>query len=180
MIAKLGNYEYTGPAWEDWLASFGATILIALEINARGARDMVQSGVAYYFMEPGIEAVHTVSVSLNIAFLACAIVWLVTKYQKHAERAMVALAVVAFVLCWWELTYALQLQESSVFRLPELPFRPINNLGIVGAQVFGGYLIFKLPHQHLKAVPLFLIKSGLCVCLWAFQAVVWQAFFVPR
>lgn len=180
MLAKLQNFEYNGPGLLDWLTSFGATILIALEINARGARDMVQSGVSYYFIEPGIESIHTISVSLNILFLVCAGLWIIGKFKKPAQWTMIGIAAVAVVLCWAELLYSLRLIEGAVYTLPELPWRPINNLGIVGAQVFGSYLIFKLPQTSLKAMPAFLVKAGLCVCLWFAQAVAWQAFFVPR
>ena len=179
MLASLDKFEYKGPGWVDWLASFGASFLIALEVNSRGARDLVQSGVSYYFREPWVANIHTLSVSLNIAFIACAAVWLVSRFKKPTERAMTVIACLSLVLIWTEMALALKAVEGAVYTLPELPFRPINNLGIAGSQVFGSYLIFKLPVANLKPLSVNLLKAGLCVCLWLLQAILWQSFFVP-
>ena len=178
-MALLGRSEYCGPGWQDWLASVGATLLIAAEIRTQAARDTLQSSASYYFQTEGVQLMHSAALLIDGSLLALAVVWVATRYKTFAERTMVAAAAAGFVLCWWEIVFAFRAQAGAVYVLTDLPFRPVNNLGIVGAQVFGSYLILKTPSGRLKPAAAVAVKVGLAVCLWVFQSVVWQV-AVPR
>ena len=178
-MALVDQSGYDGPGWQDWLASVSASLLIAAEIRTQGARDALQSSASYYFQTDGVQLMHSAALVIDGSLLALAVVWVATRYKTFAERTMVAAAVAGFVLCWWEIVFAYRAQAGAVYVLIDLPFRPVNNLGMIGAQIFGSYLILKTPSGRMKPVPAVVVKVGLAVCLWVFQSVVWQI-AVPR
>ena len=178
-MARIDRFDYGGPGWHDWLVSVSATFLIAAEIRTQAARDVMQSSASYYFRNEGVQFMHNLALLIDGSLLVLAVVWVVSRYKTFAQRTMVAVAAAGFVLCWWEILSALRSQAGAVYVLTDLPFRPVNNLGIFGAQVFGSYLILKTPSGRMKPVPAVAVKVGLAVCLWVFQSVVWQV-AVPR
>ena len=122
---------------------------------------------------------HSAALLIDVSLLALELVWITTRFKRFAGRTMVAVAAVGFLLCWWEIVFALRAEAGAVYVLTDLPFRPVNNLGMFGAQVFGSYLILKTPSGGLKPMAGVAVKVGLAVCLWVFQSVVWQV-AVPR
>ena len=168
-----------GPGAADWLVAMCSTLLIAMEIQTQGARQLLQSAAVYYFDEPWIVQIHAAAIALDCAIVALCAAWFVTRFKKVTEAGMVALACVGLALCWAELVYALRLQEGAVYVLRDLPVRPVNNVGVVGAQVFGSYLLLKSPIVRLSGWREWLVKGGLAAAFWFFQAIVWQA-IVPR
>lgn len=90
--------------------------------------------------------------------------------SKIAELSVRILAAIGFALVWIELAMASGMADAR-FLLNDLPFRPINNLGIVGATIFGAYFLVKLPQGTLKPLPTLLIKTSLLLGLYVVQAV---------
>lgn len=178
-MALKDRSDYHGPGWQDWLVSAGGTFLIAAEFRTQGARDTLQSAASYYFEQGGVQLMHSAALAIDGSLLVLAVVWITTRHKAAAQRAMVVIAAAGFALCWWEIIFALQSQADAVYVLTDLPFRPVNNLGVIGAQIFGSYLILKTPSGRLKPVPAVAVKVGLAVCLWLFQSVVWR-FGVPQ
>lgn len=178
-VALVDRSDYHGPGWQDWLLSACATFLIGAEFRTQAARDTLQSSASYYFENEGVQLIHGVALAIDGSLLALAVVWIATRYKMFAERTMIMVAAAGFVLCWWEILFALWAQVGAVYVLTDLPFQPVNNLGMIGAQIFGSYLILKTPSGRMKPLPAVVVKVGLVVCLWVFQSVVWQT-AVPR
>ncbi|HXH60727.1 MAG TPA: hypothetical protein VNI20_05155 [Fimbriimonadaceae bacterium] len=168
------RHAYDGPGLADWLVASACTLLFAANIQTNRMRQMVQSALSYYFDTPWVPQMHLVGNVIDGAIFAFAAVWLMTRFTKFAEVAMIVLAAVGMVLCWVELVYAVHVSTHSIYVLSDLPFQPINNVGVVGAQVFGSYLILKSASGSLKGWRAWLVKGALAVGLWLFQSVVWH------
>ena len=172
--------NYNGPGGPDWLLGLACSALIAAEIQTQGARDRVQSAAAYYFDSPWVPQIHTLAIGIDAIVLLTAVVWLVSPWKRIAQSAMYFIAVFGFALCWGEVFYALQLQKNAVYELQQLPFIPVNNVGVAGAQVFGSYLILKSPSGKLGGWQSWVVKVGLCVAFWFFQFMLWQMIVPSR
>ena len=166
--------SYRGPGAADWIVAFASTILIALEIQTQEALGLLQSGTSYYFDSPWVPQIHRLAIGLDGLVFFFAALWLASPWKRLAERAMTVVAVLGLLLCWVEIVYATKLATGAVFILPQLPFRPVNNVGMVGAQVFGTYLLFKAPVVRLAGWRALLVKLVLAVAFWFFQSILWQ------
>lgn len=166
--------RYRGPGAVDWIAGLACSGLVASEIQLGKTREMVQSATAYYFDSPWIPQLHTLALTVDVSMLALVMLWLVSPLKRACQVAMSTVALIGLVLAWGEVLYAVRLQEGAVFVLQNLPFQPVNNFGVAGAQVFASYLIFKLPSGRLTGWRSVLVKLGLCFAFWMFQFMVWQ------
>jgi hypothetical protein len=166
--------KYRGPGAADWLVTLACSALIATEIQTQGASQRAQSGASYYFESPWVPQLHVGALVIDGLMIALAMVWLLTPTRKFARVAMVCVAFVGLSLCWGEIMYALHVQEGAVYRLDGLPFQPVNNGGVIGAQVFGTYLLLRAPAGRLEGWRAWAVKSALAVAFWVFQFMVWQ------
>lgn len=173
-MALLRNYKYDGPGWQDWLLSFASSVLIAAEIKTQAGRETLQSTASYYFAEPNVPLFHQAALIIDIAILAFVALWIVSPWKKASQTVLITLAGAGIGVCWSEAINAAQLQTDSVYVLSGLPFFPLNNIGIVGAQLFGTYLLFKIPTRGLKKIAEILIKVALAFCFWFAQTFAWQ------
>jgi hypothetical protein len=166
--------KYRGPGGPDWLVAVACSTLVAAELQTQNARRQVQSGASYYFDSPWVPQIHTLALVIDVAIVAFAGVWMVFQLKRFSQTAMLFVAALGLALCWLELVYALQLQSGTVFVLNGLPYQPVNNVGLIGAQVFGTYLVFKTPSGKVHGWRAWTVKLVLAVALWFFQSVVWQ------
>jgi hypothetical protein len=148
--------------------------LIAGEFKTQGERDRLQSAVSYYFDSPWVPQIHTLALVVDGLLIGLALLWLVTPLKRLGQVGMPIVAAAGLVLCWAEVLYAQRLQEGAVYVLLQMPFRPVNNVGVIGAQVFGTYLILRSPSGRLVGWRAWLVKAGLALGFWFFQAAVWQ------
>jgi hypothetical protein len=162
------------PGAAEWLAALACSALIAAETQTQGERQRLQSATSYYFDAPYVPLLHTVSLVVDVLMVALPLAWLATSYKSLAQKALYYVAAFGLLLAWGEVLYALRLQEGAVYQLGQLPFRPINNLGVIGAQVFATYLILNSPAGRLTGWRAFLVKCALALGFWYFQAIVWQ------
>ncbi len=166
--------KYRGPGGPDWMVAIACSMLIAAEVQTSASRQQIQSGVSYYFDSPWVPQIHTLALVIDGLIIGLAVVWMVPRLARFAEGAMVAVAALGLLLCWFEVVYALRLQAGTVYVLPSLPFQPVNNVGVLGAQVFGSYLILKSPSGHMQGWRAWAVKLALAVAFWFFQFMVWQ------
>ncbi len=171
--------KYSGPGGPDWLVAVACSMLIAAEIQTQTARQRIQSGASYYFDSPWVPQMHTLAIVIDGLMVALAMLWMVFQLKRFAQVGMVIVAVLGFALCWIEIVYALNLQAGTVYKLPGLPFQPVNNVGVIGAQVFGGYLILKTPSGKVQGWRAWVVKLALVTAFWFFQSMVWQM-VVPK
>lgn len=169
------QWTYIGPGWVEWAFSFAVTALTAGSLNVRLSMGEVMSASRYYSQVEGVMLLHNLALVVNALFLVTIATWIfLSRRQVPFGWVPQALAVIGAALAWTELMIARGTQPNSVYLLESLPIRPINNLGIIGAQVFLTYLIFKSPSGSLKTWPSLVVKSALALCLWLFQLCAWD------
>lgn len=161
------------PGVAEWLVAFAASGMIAAEVQTKADLYRLQSSTAYYFDSPWVPALHWAGLAVNACVIALVMVWMVSPIKGTVRTLLGAMAAAGAVLCWVELVYALKLQQGAVYALLDLPLRPINNLGVIGAQVFGTYLILRSPTERLRGWRWWLVSAGLSLGLWLFQNVLW-------
>lgn len=171
--------KYRGPGLADWLVALACSALIAAEIQTQGASQRAQSAASYYFESAWVPQIHVAALVVDGLMLLLAMVWLLTPTRKFARSAMTVVALAGLALCWGEILYALRVQEGAVYRLDGLPFQPANNAGVIGAQVFGTYLLLRAPAGRLEGWRAWAVKLALAAAFWVFQFMVWQM-VVPR
>lgn len=117
----------------------------------------------------------TLGVTIDAVVLLATLAWIIYPgLAKRVKTTLVAISLLGVVLFWCESFYAVKHGSGPVFVLRELPFRPLANFGLLGAQVYASYLMFSLPSGKLPVVHAVLIKSALAACLFAYQALVWD------
>ena len=167
------------PGLAEWLVAFASTALIAVEVQGRGDLMRLQSSSAYYFDSPWVKQIHLGALVIDGLMIGLVAIWFLSRLRGWPLRLLPIVAGLGFLLCWGELLYALRLQEGAIYVLMDLPFRPVNNGGVIGAQVFGTYLILRIPNEKLKGWRVWLVGAGLSLALWFFQVVLWQI-VVPK
>ena len=117
---------------------------------------------------------HYAAILLNTSIILLTGVGIfLTRRRVRVEPILSLLAMAGFFLAWGEIFAALQV-KSTLFRLTQLPYQPVNNTGLLGAQAFAMYIIFKLPSGHLEAWKGFLIRLGLAIGAFLAQLLAFQ------
>ncbi|MCW5936831.1 MAG: hypothetical protein KIT11_05955 [Fimbriimonadaceae bacterium] len=166
--------EKRGPGWQEWLLSLSCTLLIGYEQLVRREMETPQTAERYYSLEAGVTTLHFLGQAVALACTAATLLWIILANKRVFQTTIFALAGIGIILCWIEVLRAIGTQPNSVYILTELPYRPLNNMGIVGAQVFGTYLILRgrdLPGPVWRSL---LTKMGLAACLFLFQLIAWE------
>ena len=159
------------------MTSFACTILIASDVLFARSSNLPQSAESYYFSFPQVRAFHFWDVTVDLLFLIFTLVWIVLPVTgRFVKVALMLLATVGFFLCWGELVWSSNMSASSIYRLHELPFRPVGNIGLIGAQIFATYLFLALPSGKITSWQSFVVKASLAVCFWFLQILVWDGF----
>lgn len=161
------------PGASEWLLAFATMALAATEFQLRTTQGRVHSSLTYYFQEPGIAPIHFAATVLDVLIFAVPVVWILSSRGTACKAVMMVLCSVGVALCWIEAVRASGLQ-GGVYSLQSLPYAPLNNFGLIGAQVFGTYLVFKLPWPDRRWLPGILVRSTISLCLWLSQVAVWS------
>ncbi len=164
-----------GPTWVEIIFSLGCSLLIASDVFVGRASILPQSAEMYYGSYPQARAFHSAGVGLDILFLVSTLAWILFPATEKVVRiVLVSVAALGLVLCWSELNWALRLNTGGVFELRDLPIRPLSNAGLLGAEFFGTYLVFRIPSGKLEGWQSVLVRLGLSVCLVTFQTMMWD------
>lgn len=164
-----------GPSWREVLFSLACTVLTATDVLYGRSSNLPQSVESYYMAIPAVQRFHTVDVGVNTLVVVCTLFWIVLPATRSVMKPLILLlALLGFGLCWSEVVWATNLDTHGTFHLTNLPFRPVGNSGLLGAQVFGAYLILKMPSGKVREGQAVLLKIGLVVCLWLLQVLVWD------
>lgn len=136
--------------------------------------DLPQSAEHYYYQFQTAKLFHVGAMAVDILILVAVLATIVLPaITKSGKLVIIALAIIGFLMCWGELIWAANL-SGQLFTLRELPFRPIANSGLFGAQLFITYLFLRIPSGRLGGLHAFLVKAGLAVCFWIFQQIIWD------
>lgn len=160
------------PGFTEWALVLTTTALGAAEFQTQSSRERIQSATAYYFQYPSISNIHLIALVIDGLIFAIPVLWILTPAKKLCRNALGLVVFLGFALCWYEAIYASRL-ESNIITLPTLPFSPINNYGLIGAQVFGTYIILSLPTSKGNKLVFAFIRVALAMCLWFAQLAIW-------
>jgi len=155
--------------------SLAATTLIGLEIlNFRNAADP-QTADRYYFEQSWVPWLHYGAIAINVAVVGATMVGVfLSRRTIRTEPLVGILAYLGVLLAWSEIMLALRSQPTELYRLVDLPYRPMNNFGLLGAQIFVTYLVFKLPAGRLGAWQVFLLRTSLAIGAFLAQLLVYE------
>lgn len=157
------------------MVSFACTTLIATDVQFGRNSNLPQSAESYYFAYQQVQIFHALDVFFNIVFLLLTLSWIVLPVTaKFVKPSLIVAALIGFILCWAEIVWAASLHTAPVFHLKDLPFRPVGNNGVIGAQVFATYLLLRAPSGKMSPWQASFLKLGLAVCFWFFQLLVWD------
>ncbi|MCB0825802.1 MAG: hypothetical protein KDC26_06405 [Armatimonadetes bacterium] len=160
---------YIGPGWPEWLLGLACTILISTQVRDLGRAKLPQTLESYYFAASNAERIHTLAVGVDILILLFIAAWIIRgSLKKWLEPIVIGLAIMGFGLVWYELVGAMALHLPQA-EFTELPYRPMNQFGLVGSGVFGAYLIAKIQMPKLKPVASVLIKLAFVICSYLMQ-----------
>lgn len=163
------------PGWAEVLFSLACSALTATDVLYGRSANLPQSVESYYLVIPTVQRFHVLDVAVNTLVVVCTLLWIVFPVSRSAMKpSLVVLAIGGFLLCWAEVFWAARLNTGGVYHLSDLPFRPVGNTGLLGAQVFGAYLLLKMPSGKLTGGQAVLLKVALAVCLWLFQYLFWD------
>jgi len=143
-------------------------------LTFRSAADP-QTADRYYFEQSWVTPVHATALVIDVLLIvATAVGIFLSRRRIKVEPLLAAFAYLGILLAWSEIFLALRTQPNELYRLTQLPFRPINNSGLLGAQVFASYLVFKLPPGRLGAWSNFWIRFAIAVGILAFQLLLFE------
>jgi hypothetical protein len=174
-VNPLQKIRYRGPGALEWIFSFLATILIGSQLMVFRRAGEPQTSYGYYFQESGVETIHWAAVVVNGLFIATTLYAIVRGRKQGAVTVLwVTAALVGIALAWYELARIVNAPANPLYVFDALPFRPVNNFGLLGAQIYGSYLLLKLPDGDLPKWLSFIVKIGFAACFFALQAVAWD------
>lgn len=167
---------YRGPGWQEITLALAASVLCAGTIRGMGEAEQPQTAAQYYFNESFAMPMHWAAVGADILLLGLVLYWI---FRNRLEIwNLISLVVVSLAsagLAWTELFFAIRASaESTQYRLPELPVQPVANMGLVGACLFVGYAVTRMPTGELKPIARTLVRLGLACGLALVQAMVFE------
>lgn len=169
------KWAYAGPGLIEWLISAACTLMIGSSMRSLGEMSLPMTAASYYSKAPGMALLQYTNLAISGLFIFMTLAWIVTKKDKFPLNwLMMALCGLGFGLIWMELVMALVKDGRQVYVLTDLPYKPIAGGGIMGAQIFLTYLIFKLPDGQLKKWQSVALKLALSLGAWLLQTGVWD------
>lgn len=166
---------YKGPGAREWIFSFACSVLLATDAFIGRSAVLPHSSEGYYTKLGPAAAFHTIAVVVDAAVLLGALLWIVFPVlARPVKIGLFVLSLIGLSLFWFEIVFAVRHGSGPVFVLRELPFRPLANFGLLGAQVFATYLTFLIPSGRLPALQAVLVKAALAGCVFAYQSLVWD------
>lgn len=172
--------KYAGPGVPEWTVGLATSALLSANVQVRLNSVGVQNSTRYYFRQPWVVPLQNLGVALDVVVLASVAGWLVWPNKRVMfEWALVVAASLIPPVAWAEIALALGTRSNPVYVLDALPFRPVNNVGVVGASVFLLYLLVKQPFSKkpwLDASLKGLAGAGVVFAqMWWFQLVAGRA-----
>lgn len=166
---------YKGPGAREWVFSLACSGLLATDAFIGRSAVIPHSSEGYYVALPFAGTCHASAVVVDIVVLLLILVWIVLPaLAPFVRKGLVVASIAGLAVFWIELVFALQHGSGPVYILRELPFRPMANFGLLGAQVFATYLTFRIPSGRVPAFQAFLVKLALAGCTFSFQALLWD------
>lgn len=180
---KPARRSKRNPRWPgamEIIASAFSTYLLAQNLRILQERGRLQGSTAYYFGSENVMAFHVWAIAVNLVWGILVLLWIFTGWGQALRRILIGLAALSVPLIWWELVIASSIGAEAVYRLDSLPFQPVSSLGLIGAQAYLTYLIFRLPDGQMSPWAATFIKVGFAICLWLVQLGLWHYLFAPR
>ena len=136
--------KYAGPGAQEWVLGLMTTALLSGNLQARFNTEGLQNANRYYFRGVGIGLLQNLGVIVDLLVIFAIVGWLVWPSRRvWFEATIMSATVLGPPVVWAELILALSTQPNRVFVLESLPFRPVNNIGLLGSSVFLLYLLSK-------------------------------------
>ncbi|QYK52391.1 MAG: hypothetical protein KF824_08990 [Fimbriimonadaceae bacterium] len=167
--------KYHGPGWAEWLLGFAATALAATQLRSFLEDVAPQTALSYYYQEPGIRVFHVAAMTVDLLIVLCVAFWIFVwrKAVVWGTGIMIFCALGAGII-WIELIRAVQPISGRVYQLEGLPFYPVNNMGILGAGVFVGYIALKLPMGEIGKFAQTMTKIALWIGMLGVQWILFE------
>ncbi|MBX3111312.1 MAG: hypothetical protein KF857_04820 [Fimbriimonadaceae bacterium] len=165
-----------GPGGKDWLFALTVTVLLGTDLAYLKNLEGFQTAVRYYSQVGGVAQTHALGFAVDVAVILTMVVWFLRPYRRFwPETVLGALAIVGLLNCWAEVVVALSARHGAVYRLDDIPFRPMNNWGLFGAFVFTFYIVAKADLKRFFGRRVVWAKLALLVFLSGAQWVAYQA-----
>lgn len=169
--------DYQGVSVREWILGLAAIGLTGNQIISLNATNRSISGLDYYFREPLVPLLQWGGLAIAVLVgLGVLLAIIFPSFRPILLRSLPVLAITGAGLVWIELTRALLPNPNRIYELSDLPFRPINNFGLLGSTLFIGYLLFCLPHGKVPPIPLFFIRAALVAAFYLVQDFTFASF----
>lgn len=167
--------KYQGPGWAEWLLGFGVTALAATQLRSFLDDVAPQTALSYYYQEPGVRTFHVLAMGIDLLIVCLVALWIfVWRKAEIWAIGIVILCTAGAGLAWFEIVRAINPISDKVYELEGLPFYPINNLGILGAGIFVGYIALKLPMGEIGKFAQAMTKIALVVSMIGVQWILFE------
>lgn len=169
--------DYQGVGLREWILGLAAIGLTGNQIISLNATNRSISGLDYYFREPLVPLLQWGGLAIAVLVgLGVLLAIVFPGLRSTVLRLLPVLAITGAGLVWVELTRALLPNPNRIYELADLPFRPINNFGLLGSTLFIGYLFFCLPDGKVPPIPLFFIRAALVAAFYLVQDFTFASF----
>jgi hypothetical protein len=155
--------------WPEWLTAAACALMAAYELSLGKQAGMTHTAMSFYSQHPHVVPLHRAALALDVVFILAVGVWVAKPgWGKALGPALAVMASVGAAMAWSELWLASRLAADSRYVLAGLPLSPLNNLGLLGAQVFLGYLLSAAARASRGARPrasvllLWMVALGMC------------------
>lgn len=165
-----------GPGGKDWFFALAVTVLFGTDLAYLKNLEGFQTAVRYYSQVNGVPQTHAVGFAVDVAVIVTMAVWFMRPYRRFwPETVLGLLATVGLFNCWAEIMVALNARHGAMYRLDDLPFRPINNWGLLGAYVFMLYIVGRADLRGVFGRWVVWAKLAIVLFLAGFQWATFQA-----
>lgn len=163
-------------AWE-WLAGLSATVLLGYQSTLLQSAMRAQTGFRYYVEDHHTVWMHQGAQAINASILLLALCgFFARSWLPTLRRLMYAAMGAGAALVWWELVNLSRLPPTATYAFDQLPYIPVNNLGVLGSQVFLTMLLAAVRLRGVPALQAFGIKAALVLGLFFAQLALWETF----
>lgn len=163
------------PGLAEWLLSLAAMGLVAHQMLVLLTPHASQTAIRYYLRTPGTAAWHGLAALVD-ALVPVMVLWWLLRGRQAARvgLGLLLVSLAAILIGWIELVRLSQPSPRSIYVLTDLPFRPVVNAGVLGAQAYLTYLIAKTPNAFPVAWASWLVKGLLAAAAFFAQMAIWD------
>ncbi|MBL8066296.1 MAG: hypothetical protein JNM34_10625 [Chthonomonadaceae bacterium] len=160
--------------WDQVALSLACSVMLAVEVSTGRSFDLPQSAERYYLSERLTTLFHLTAGTIDVLVLVSTLIWIFTSKSAMVVRVtLVCLSLIGIALAWTEIVYAHHTGVQK-YQLQDLPYRPVGNAGLFGAQLFATYLILQLKSGKLGAWSSAMVKICLALSFFLIQLLVWE------